>query len=51
VAIPKAASRENRVANLEIFDFELSADERERIDALPKDRRHFDTSWAPDWDE
>jgi diketogulonate reductase-like aldo/keto reductase len=51
VAIPKAASHENRVANLEIFDFELSADERERIDALPKDRRHFDTSWAPDWDD
>lgn len=51
VAIPKAASHENRAANLEIFDFELSAAERERIDALPKDRRHFDTSWAPDWDD
>ena len=51
VAIPKAASHENRVANLEVFDFELTAGERERIDALPKDRRHFDTSWAPDWND
>ncbi|HEX6116936.1 MAG TPA: aldo/keto reductase [Solirubrobacterales bacterium] len=51
VAIPKAASHENRVANLDIFDFELSAEERGRIDALPKDRRHFDTSWAPDWND
>jgi len=49
VAIPKAASHENRVANLEVFDFELTAEERGRIGALPKDRRHFDTSWAPDW--
>jgi diketogulonate reductase-like aldo/keto reductase len=51
VAIPKAASHENRARNLEVFDFELTADERERIAALPKDRRHFDTSWAPDWDD
>ena len=49
VALPKAASHENRVANLEVFDFELTESERERIDALPKDHRHFDTSWAPDW--
>ena len=51
VAIPKAASHENRVANLDLFDFDLTAEERERIDGLPKDRRHFDTSWAPDWDD
>ena len=51
VAIPKAASHENRVANLDVFDFELSEEERGRIDALPKDRRRFDTSWAPDWDD
>jgi len=50
-AIPKASSHENRVANLEVFDFELADEERRRIDALPKDRRQFDTSWAPDWDD
>ena len=33
-----------------MFDFELTADERARIDALPKDRRAVDTAWAPDWD-
>jgi 2,5-diketo-D-gluconate reductase B len=49
VAIPKAASHENRVANLDVFDFELTAEERARLDALPKDRRRFDTAWAPDW--
>jgi 2,5-diketo-D-gluconate reductase B len=51
VAIPKAASHENRVANLEVFDFELTGADRERIASLPKDRRRFDTSWAPDWDD
>lgn len=48
--IPKASSHENRVANFEALDFELSADERRRIDALPKDRREFTPAWAPDWD-
>ena len=49
-ALPKAASHANRVANLDVFDFELSDEERERIDALPKDRRRFDPEWAPSWD-
>ncbi len=50
-AIPKAASHENRVANLDIFDFALSDDERARIDALPKDRREVDPrDLAPEWD-
>ena len=47
--IPKAASHRNRAANLEVWDFGLSDDERERIDALPKDQREFDPGWAPDW--
>jgi 2,5-diketo-D-gluconate reductase B len=51
VTIPKAASHENRVENFDVFDFELSAEERARIDELPKDRRRFDTSWAPDWED
>jgi 2,5-diketo-D-gluconate reductase B len=50
VAIPKAASHENRVANLDVFDFELTQEDLRRVDALPKDRRRFDTSWAPDWE-
>lgn len=51
VALPKASSRENRAANLDVFDFELSDTERARLDELPKDQRRFDTGWAPDWDD
>jgi 2,5-diketo-D-gluconate reductase B len=49
-ALPKAASHRNRVANIDVFDFELSDAERARLDAMPKGRRRFDTAWAPDWD-
>ena len=38
-AIPKAASEENRVSNLDIFDFELSDDEMARIFALSREER------------
>jgi 2,5-diketo-D-gluconate reductase B len=48
--IPKASSHERRVENFDVFDFELSDDERARIDALPKDERVIDPRWAPDWD-
>jgi 2,5-diketo-D-gluconate reductase B len=33
-AIPKASSRERRAENLDVFDFELTDEERARIDAL-----------------
>jgi 2,5-diketo-D-gluconate reductase B len=49
LVVPKAAGHRNRAANLDV-NFELDAEERARIDALPKDRREFDPSWAPDWD-
>lgn len=49
-AIPKASSHQRRVENFEVFDFELTAEERARIDALPKDRREIDPGFAPDWD-
>ena len=48
--IPKASSHERRVENFDVFDFELSDDERARIDALPKDERVIDPGWAPDWE-
>jgi 2,5-diketo-D-gluconate reductase B len=47
--IPKASSHERRVENFEVFDFELSSEERAEIDALPKDGRTADPPWAPDW--
>ena len=36
--IPKASSHERRVENFEVFDFELSDDERSRIDGAPQGR-------------
>ncbi|HEV3378522.1 MAG TPA: aldo/keto reductase [Thermoleophilaceae bacterium] len=49
-AVPKASSPERRRENLGAVRLELSADERARIDALPKDRRAVETEWSPDWD-
>jgi 2,5-diketo-D-gluconate reductase B len=49
-AVPKASSHERRVENLDVFDFELTGRDRERIAALSKDDRQIDPSWAPDWE-
>jgi diketogulonate reductase-like aldo/keto reductase len=49
-AIPRSTSHDHRVANLDVFDFELSEDEVKKIDALPKDQRQIDPKWAPEWD-
>ena len=49
VVVPKSASPQRRAENFDAFGFELSDDQRARIDALPKDRRQGDPSWAPDW--
>jgi 2,5-diketo-D-gluconate reductase B len=49
-AVPKASSAERRRENLAALRLELSADERARIDALPKNRRAIQTDWSPDWD-
>jgi 2,5-diketo-D-gluconate reductase B len=49
-AVPKAASPERRRENLAALELELTPEERERIDALPKDRRAVETQWSPDWD-
>ena len=47
--LPKASSHERRLENFQVFDFELSDADRERIAALPKDVRTANPSWAPDW--
>ena len=48
--IPKASSHERRVENFEVFDFDLTDEERARIDELPKSERIIDPGFAPDWD-
>ena len=48
--IPKASSHERRVENFEVFDFSLSDEERERIDALPKNDRQIDPDFGPHWE-
>jgi 2,5-diketo-D-gluconate reductase B len=49
-AIPKATSREHVAANLDIFDFHLSEQERAAIGALDRRGRVIDPSFAPSWD-
>ena len=49
-ALPKASSHERRVENFEVFDIELTDEDRAAIDALPKGERIIDPGWAPDWD-
>ena len=48
--VPKASSREHRAANLDVFDFELTDEERARIAGLERGERVIDPPWAPDWD-
>ena len=48
--IPKASSHERRVENFEVFDFTLSDEEHDRIDALPKNDRQIDPDFGHDWD-
>ena len=48
--IPKAGSREHCRANLDIFDFTLSAEDLAQIATLATGRRVVDPGWAPDWD-
>jgi 2,5-diketo-D-gluconate reductase B len=47
--IPKASSHERRLENFEVFDFELTDDDRAAIEGLPKDGRILDPGFAPDW--
>lgn len=50
VAIPRSSSKDHIEANLDVFDFELSDEDMERIAGLPKDERKIDPPGGPDWD-
>lgn len=49
-AIPKATSEEHIRANFDIFDFELTEDEVEKINELKGSERKVDPDFAPEWD-
>lgn len=49
--IPRSATPERIRANFEVFDFELSEADMQRIWDLPKDRRIVQPPWAPQWDK
>lgn len=49
-AIPKAARRENQLANLEATELKLDDADRQAIAALPKNLRTVNPSFAPTWD-
>jgi len=49
-AVPKASTREHRATNLDVFDFDLTDEERGRIAGLERGHRTIDPPWAPGWD-
>ena len=49
-AVPKASRPEHRVANFDIFDFELSEEEMQVIHGLAHNQRLVDPENGPDWD-
>lgn len=50
-AIPKAASHDNRAANLAALELApLTYEERARVDGLARGRRFVNPSFAPEWD-
>ena len=51
VAIPKASKLAHAEANLDIFDFKLSAEDKLTLANMPlKNQRLVDPEWAPKWD-
>lgn len=50
VAIPRSSNPEHIQQNFDVFDFELSDEDNERINRLPKDQRQINPGFAPDWD-
>ncbi len=50
-AIPKSGTSANIKSNIDIFDFELTAEEMKKIHTLAKvDGRQVNPSWGPKWD-
>ncbi|MBF9255471.1 aldo/keto reductase [Pontibacter sp. 172403-2] len=51
LAIPRSSKEQHMKSNFNIFDFELTPDEMQQIDALKQEnKRLINPSWAPEWD-
>ena len=51
MVVPKATSEKHLSANLDVFDFSLTDEQRSQIDSLARGERLIDPGWAPDWEE
>jgi 2,5-diketo-D-gluconate reductase B len=51
MVVPKATSRAHLAANLDVFDFHLTDEQRAEIDGLARGERLISPGWAPDWEE
>jgi 2,5-diketo-D-gluconate reductase B len=49
-AIPRTSTEKHARENFDIFDFELDAEDRRALDALPAKARVVNPGWSPDWD-
>jgi 2,5-diketo-D-gluconate reductase B len=49
-AIPRTSTEKHARENFDIFDFELDAEDRRALDALPAKSRVVNPGWSPDWD-
>jgi diketogulonate reductase-like aldo/keto reductase len=50
MAIPRSENKDHISSNLDVFDFELSSEDKEEIEKLPKELRQINPSFAPNWD-
>jgi 2,5-diketo-D-gluconate reductase B len=51
MVVPKATSAEHLGANIDVFDFSLTEDQRAQIDSLARGERLISPGWAPNWEE
>lgn len=49
--LPKSGDTARQRENLDIFNFTLTPEDRDRIDGLAAGYRIYDMDWAPDWED
>lgn len=50
VTIPRSSNPDHIKQNFDIFDFELSKEDKNKINRLPKNKRQIDPEFAPVWE-